>query len=222
MKYKAIIFDMDGTIIDTEHIWANANRTVLERRGIILTPENQEWLARELAGRGITQCCQFIKDTYQLQGDLAALVQEKSIYAKQLYEESIAFIEGFQEFHRSVLEHHLLTGLATNADDLTFHTARKKLALERFFGNHMYNISCVDNRYKPDPAIYLHASDALGVVPQECIAIEDSAAGVRAAQAAGMFCIGINTAKNPEQLQEAHHIVDRYEEINLKKLLELN
>lgn len=72
---------------------------------------------------------------------------------------------------------------------------------------------------KPYPDLYLHAAAQLGIDPEECIAIEDSATGLAAAKSAGMFCIGINTAKKPETLSEAHMIIDTYDQIDLLNLL---
>ena len=72
---------------------------------------------------------------------------------------------------------------------------------------------------KPNPAIYLYAAQQLGIDPEDCIAIEDSRHGIRAAKNAGMFCIGINSSKNLENIQEADHKIDAYHELDLVKVL---
>ncbi len=110
-------------------------------------------------------------------------------------------------------------GIATNANDATLAITQQCLLLNSFFDNHVYGISCVNNVGKPNPAIYLHAAHQLGIDPHECIAIEDSANGIRAAQQAGMFCIGITTSGNPYQTEKAHLVVDSYKEIPLKELI---
>lgn len=220
MKYKAIIFDMDGTIIDTEHIWSKATRELITRRGIEFTPEIEAELSQKLNGLGMVESCQIIKDLINLQEELHELVAEKSAHADQLYEEGIRFIEGFAEFHTEVLKFNLKVGLATNATPETVHITNKKLNLEQFFGIHMYNISHVKVG-KPNPELYLHAAAQLGIDPKECVAIEDSSHGVEAATAAGMFCIGINTSKKPERLAKSHLVIDTYNEINLIRLLKI-
>lgn len=218
MEYKAIIFDMDGTIVDTEKIWAQANRILIERRGIIYTDDLRAELQPKIHGLATHKSCRIIKDIVGLEDPLDLLIQEKRAIAQSLYLDGVRFIEGFIDFHDHIEQHGLLHGIATNADDNTVHLTDKALDLKRFFGDHIYGISCVDFVCKPDPAIYLHAAEKLGVDPEYCIAIEDSAHGVAAAKQAGMYCIGINTAKSPEQLAKADVIFDAYQHIDVTKL----
>jgi HAD superfamily hydrolase (TIGR01509 family) len=219
MKYKAIIFDMDGTIIDTEHIWNKATRELITKRGVTITPEIEQELSRKLAGNAMAESCRIIKEMLNLQDELHHLIAEKSAHANSMYQEGVCFIDGFLDFHKKVTqEHQLQVGLATNADDQTLNITNKALNLSQLFGKHLYNISHVSHP-KPNPEIYLHAAQQLGLKPEQCIAIEDSPHGAQAARDAGMFCIGINTAKKPERLNMCDIIIDRYDEIDLKELL---
>jgi beta-phosphoglucomutase-like phosphatase (HAD superfamily) len=220
MKYKAIIFDMDGTIIDTEHIWKQARTEMITSRGVILTPELEHELEIRTHGIALNQSCAIIKELAMLPDEIPALVAEKSKRACELYATNVRFINGFLDFHKKVSDLNLKIGLATNADDQTVQVTNERLNLQILFGSHMYNITSVNFVGKPNPAIYLHAAQQLGVDPQECIAIEDSAGGLKAARAAGMFCIGINTSRRPELLKEADIIIEGYHEIDLGSLLE--
>jgi len=96
-----------------------------------------------------------------------------------------------------------------------------KTPLRDYFNEHIYTINTVNLQYKPNPDIYLHAAKMLGVEPRHCIAIEDSSSGIKAAKAAGMYCIGINTGKNRDILKQADEIVECFSEIDLDKLLNL-
>lgn len=221
MKYKAIIFDMDGTIVDTEHIWKEATQTLITRRGITITEDLSKELSCRLNGMALPQSCLIIKEITNSAEPVEDLIAEKSNLACQLYEQGLVrFIEGFHEFYQQVMAHNLKTSIATNANDATLEITDRMLNLKQYFGEHMYNLSHV-SKGKPHPDIYLHAAGKIGVAPELCIAIEDSAHGIAAAKAAGMFCIGINSSGNPDQIKKADLKIDRYEQIMLHELLQL-
>lgn len=219
MNYKAIIFDMDGTIISTDHIWNKATRDLITRRGHTISEQQEQDLKNNLHGLAINESCLFIKMMFNLQEPVAELMQEKSKIACDLYEQEVTFIEGFTDFHGKVAAYDLKHGIATNADDNTVLVTKKALKLEQFFGEHIYNISHVNFKGKPQPDIYLHTAFKLGVSPAECIAIEDSAHGIRAAQAAGMLCIGINSHGIESQIAQADIKINNYAQIELDLIL---
>jgi HAD superfamily hydrolase (TIGR01509 family) len=220
MKYKAIIFDMDGTIVDTEHIWASATKDLIASKGVLVTPELEQELSKKLRGLAMFKSCEIIKDMINVKDSVEDLISEKSRLACLMYKANkLKFIEGFENFHNEITNLNLKTGIATNADDLTLELTKQALNLEKFFGNHIYNITHVGNKHKPNPDLYLHAAKQLNLKPSECLAIEDSHHGIKAAKNAGMFCIGINTAQNKDLLKESDLIIDKYSEIDLKKLL---
>jgi beta-phosphoglucomutase len=220
MSKKAIIFDLDGTIIDTGWIWRQVTRDIIESRGITCDDHLAHQLENELCGLEINAACAIIKETIGIPDSLTTLVAEKKQRARDLYEQQVTFIDGFEKFHRKVKASGLKSGIATNSDIISLNQVKHQLNLERFFGNHIYSIADVNFRYKPDPAIYLHAAKQLGLNPDECIAIEDSKHGVTAAKSAGMFCIGINSGNIPELIKHADIIIDHYDEINLPLVLE--
>lgn len=218
MERKAIIFDMDGTIINTEQTWRKATHEVIKKRGIPITEKLHKELELIMAGVGLMRGCKILKELLELEEEIEEIAREKNSLALQLLAQEIEFIEGFIEFHAQAKELNLKTALATNADDDALKIANDTLKLERFFGDHIYNVSHV-GAYKPNPAMYLYAAKQLGHTPNECIAIEDSAHGVKAAVDAGLYCIGFNPSKNRDLVCQAHHVVHRYDEIDLKNFL---
>ncbi len=219
MKFKAIIFDMDGTIVDTEPLWLQASHTVIANRGYQLTEQEKENLKHILPGSGLPTSCKLIKELTKSTDSIEVIMKEKAAIANCLYETGICFIDGFPEFIKKVSALPLKVAIATNANLDTLDITNKSLNLSTYFGCHLYSMNHVNNIGKPSPLIYLHVAQQLGVKPSECIVIEDSAHGIMAAKAAGMFCIGINTSKRPEQIKNADLQVNGYQEIDLHKLL---
>ena len=102
MKYKAIIFDLDGTIIDTETIWDQASRQLISKRGIVLDQETETELFKQIHGLALHKSCLLIKDAAQLPESLEDLIREKSAIAHALYTNNVRFIPGFVQFHQQL------------------------------------------------------------------------------------------------------------------------
>lgn len=219
MKFSSIIFDMDGTIINSEPVLEIATKALLESKGITIDQTQKNNLKKQLHGIGIKVFGHFIKETFKLDETPEQIILEQNILIKKYYEQEIKFIDGFVDFHKQVRDFSLKSGVATNADYHTVEISRKKFGLENFFGQHIYCIEDVNNISKPKPDVYLHAADKLETPAHMCVAIEDSKCGIEAAKNADMFCIGINTSKDKNALKHADLIVECYQEIDLDKIL---
>ena len=221
MKYKAIIFDMDGTILETEHIWEEATRSLIISRGFDFTAELKHELDKLNKGNLLHSCCKNIKDILSLDDEIEDLVREKTKLAQTMYEHDLKFVTGFHDFHKKVIENNLKTALATNAVDdfLNIVKKNKSIKLDELFGHHIYNPHHVNFIGKPHPDLYLHAAKQIEIHPEDCIAIEDTPTGILSAKSAGMKCIGIDTGKNKDFLKQSDLIIDDYNELDLEKII---
>ena len=218
--YKAVIFDMDGTIVDTERVWGAATCKLLEEKRIPCTPELLQLIRTHIQGLDVVNSCRVIKEITGMTDDVKTLCEEKEALAHGLYEAGITYLEGFVEFHNKLRERGIKTAIATNARSLTIHLTQNALNIRHFFGEHVYGLDDVAGKGKPNPDIYLLAASKINVNPQLCVVVEDSAHGIAAGQAAGMFCIGINSSGNKAQTQHADLMIDGYVDINIDMLFE--
>ena len=211
-RIKAIIFDMDGTIIKTEHIWNRATEKILERRGFKTLSDDQKAFLSTLSGIGLGGASEEIKQKFGITDPIEVLVLETKKIALKLFEEKPEFIHGFETFHKKLQKYLIGTSVATNADQTSLNFLNKKMHLHKFFGENIYSIECIGNIAKPNPHIFLHAASKLNVKPAECIVFEDSLFGFQAARAAGMTCIAIKNSINTKNLKLANYAIDSYEE----------
>lgn len=184
---KAAIFDLDGTLMDTEILWVEGTWRYLQRRNVNLSYET---MLAIVYGRSWRQVyADIIERAPSLKVTIQTMEAELRADIQQLHRERGDII-----IHSSVA---LLRQLAkmvpvcivsgSPCPDIEAAVQRMDIAADlRFFiGAEQYGPG------KPDPTCFLMARDRLGVPAAECVVFEDSAAGVRAAKAAGMYCVGL-------------------------------
>jgi HAD superfamily hydrolase (TIGR01509 family) len=211
---KAVVFDMDGTIADSEKIAQKVTREFFQKRGIILTREEEKimfglnWkdLVKEvLRSRGLDYN-QNIKNTL------------KERYVRTMSRD-VKALPGVYDLLAEVNKS-LKVGLATNSRHREVDIIFDKLGFHEYF--HLKLARDHVKKGKPDPEIYLKAADTFSVKPFECVVFEDSIIGLMAAKAAGMKRVAITNTYSREELGgEADLIIDSYKDIDLSKILKL-
>ena len=181
---RALIFDMDGTLIDSEKLHYDAWKEILSRHGVDSFPfgtfigyigsSNEK-----LAGDYI--------DSHGIPSDITTMVLEK----QAIYFEMIPTIKLLPGVREVIARYHGRYSLAIASSSHTreLHRILQVLALSEYF-DHVVGGDMV-TRKKPDPEIFLHTRGLLGVASSECVVFEDSEPGIIAAKAAGMFGIAV-------------------------------
>ncbi len=210
--FKAVIFDADGVVINTEPLYEQGDREFFSKHGVTDEPEKYRHL---LTGKPLDQGIKVMQKLYGFGGKTAELADGRLAVIKKYYRE-VAFVPGFLDFFAGI-KNRYKTAIATSSVLELFRIADGQLHLTDLFGGHVYFLKDVNNVSKPAPDIFLHAARQLGEAPENCLVIEDAVNGVMAAKNAGMKCIALTTTHDAALLKDADQIAKSYAEINLDK-----
>ena len=201
-QIKAVIFDMDGILIDSEPAWQLAEQTVLNSFGLNLTLEEVE----QTTGLRIDQVVsywyqRFPWPNYDNTAAANRIVNEVIAQINTTGKPMLGVIDSLEACKRLGLK----IGLATSSSSRIIHAVLEKLAIGHYFEALE---SAETLAYgKPHPEVYLNCANALGIAPSQCIAIEDSFNGLIAARAATMQTVAIPAPHTVNQAKWviAHH-----------------
>lgn len=211
-KFSAVIFDMDGTIVDTSSIWESCNRYFLLQKNIY-SEELLAQLGEILHGVPLAGHVGMVKKICGLEHEKDEdIINEYGQLVKKYYELEIKYIKEFENFIVKLLRYNIPVAIATNSCDYGIIKVNNIVNLRKYFGEHIYGIGCVAGVPKPAPDIYLYAAKKLEVDPQECIVFEDSLHGITAAKNALMYTVAINTSHIDPHLIHADKIINCYSE----------
>jgi HAD superfamily hydrolase (TIGR01509 family) len=209
-SFQAVLFDLDGLIVDTEPYQFRAFQTLLERRGIHLPESMMDTL---LGYDEITNLRQ-LKPIYNLTEEPEELLKERrQIYLETIQQEPIHALEGFWEVSEEARRQGMRQAIVSSSPRQYVEIVLARLFEERpqagEYSSYFEEIICGEDagRAKPAPDIYLLAASRLKVAPKECLVFEDSPAGVQAAAAAGMSCLAVVTRyARPEDFSGARAV----------------
>lgn len=199
MKYEAVLFDMDGVLIDSEELMAKAGIMALHDFGIEAKPED----FLPFVGRGEDLYIGGVAEKY---GHKYLTAMKDSAYAHYGdYVEAEAFVPPeIPEILYRLRDLGYKIAVCTSADKAkVIHNLRAMGVSENVFSA-IVTGDRIKNK-KPDPEIYLTGSALVGIDPGKCAVVEDAPSGIKAAHAAGMFAIGIDTSFSAEELTAAAH-----------------
>jgi len=210
----AIIFDMDGTILNTDAVWDTAVLRVLWDRNISIelhSPEHTAILIKTI-GQSLPVCMVILKSDFNLPDNPEKLVQEVVSNARELLQTEIQFIKGFQDFHKEIQLVPIPSAIGTNCHPDSLPQLVSSAKLDSFFGPHIYSFADA-GKPKPHPDLFLFAAKKLYANPERCIVFEDSQFGFDAARAAGMKCIAIKNNHNKDFYEKHTNAgIDTYDE----------
>ncbi|HSC53561.1 MAG TPA: HAD family phosphatase [Phnomibacter sp.] len=217
MPLEAVIFDMDGTLVDSMPFHHKSWDVFFEHHGIKMTPEEFD----KIHHGTLFDIMPRIFGDHISDEEAFALGSMKEAAFRDLYKDEIQPIAGLIQWLETLKAAGLKIGLATAADFTNADFTLDAIDIRKYFDCIVTSDTIKEG--KPSPAVYVHAAELLGVSPANCIVFEDTVSGIQAGAAAGMKVVGITTGMKAEQMQAlpVSFIIDDYHSIALHHLTDI-
>ena len=208
-NWKAVLFDMDGTLIDSEWFYYKAWRKALEQYGFPL--QSDVWL-NELAGKTDGQAFELLRTKYAFGAEKEPFYERvRACIAQQHEEEAVPLMPGAVDLVNFLHHRKITMAVVTSSkrEVATYHLERN--GLRHFF---TVLVTRTDVQHpKPDPEPYLRCVEQLGLERKDCLVLEDSSTGTTAAKAAGLTCFGVQTHESIRRTLSVDRSFDNLHEV---------
>jgi beta-phosphoglucomutase family hydrolase len=213
-EIKAVIFDLDGTLLDNNDVHLKAWKQYLKENNKQISDED---FKENISGRTNKDAIEHIYQKEMTEDEASKYYLEKEEIYRKMYRSDIAPITGLQDFLEELHKHKIAMAIATSGIQVNIDFMFDHVPIKKYFKK-IVNSGDV-SKGKPDPEIFLKAAEVLHIPTENCIVFEDSIAGVRAGKSAGMKVVALTTTHTPEELKEADLVIKDYSEINFERLL---
>lgn len=208
---KAVIFDLDGTLVDSMWMWKQIDIEYLGRYGYSCPPE----LQKEIEGMSFSETAIYFKERFQIPESLEEIKQCWTEMSIDKYRYEVPLKTGAKRFLQYLKDHNIKAGIATSNGQAMVCAVLDSLKISSYFQT--VTTACEVAAGKPAPDIYLKVAKDLEVTPDQCLVFEDVPAGIMAGKAAGMTVCAIeddfSIPMRDEKLQLADFYVNDYDEI---------
>ncbi|WP_429146444.1 HAD family hydrolase [Anaerotaenia torta] len=200
----AVIFDLDGTLVDSMWMWRRIDIEYLARFGLDM-PED---LQKSIEGMSFSETAVYFKERFQLPDSVEQIKQDWNEMAWEKYRNEVPVKEGVMKFLRYLRQERIPAGIATSNSRELAETVLKKHDMEEYFTS--IRTSCEVAKGKPFPDIYLLVAEDLGVEPQRCLVFEDVLQGVMAGKNAGMKVCAVYDEHSSKDREAKIRLADYY------------
>ncbi len=213
---QTVIFDMDGVIVDTEPVHNYAYYQHFKELGIEVSAE----MFATFTGNSTKNVFQKIKEHFGVTEDIPTLVEKKRSLFNDAFDTKadLFLLEGVEDLIKQLHQNGIQLILASSSSKVTINRVFNRFKLDTYFS---HIVSGEDfPQSKPNPDIFLEAVRLSKSNKENCIVIEDSTNGIKAAHAAGVFCVGYRSVNSKKQdYSLANLVIDSFEELDYKNIL---
>lgn len=201
---KAVIFDLDGTLVDSMWMWSDIDREFLSARNLPFEDDLQE----KIEGMSFTETARYFREYFHLKETVEELKEIWNKMAMEKYRNEVPLKEGVDRFLQYLKEHDIKMGIATSNSSELVEAVSSAHGLDRYIS--CVITACSVNRGKPAPDVYLEAARQLEVLPQDCLVFEDIVKGIEAGKNAGMKVCGVEDDYSVWQREKKRQTCDYY------------
>lgn len=201
-EIQAVLFDLDGTLIDSMWMWRDIDIEYLGRYGISL-PDN---LQKEIEGMSFSETAIYFKETFLLPDTLDDIKAEWNRMAYEKYRYQVPIKPYAREFLDALLARQIPMGIATSNSKELVQAVIEGQHLEHYFRS--IRTACEVAAGKPSPDIYLKVAEDLDADPKQCLVFEDVPAGILAGKNAGMWVCSVYDAWSADMEEEKQRLAD--------------
>lgn len=201
---KAVIFDLDGTLVDSMWMWKAIDIEFLESRGM----ECPDDLQKEIEGMSFSETAFYFKERFKLKESLEEIKEIWVGMSIEKYRKEVTLKPGAKEFLDYIAKNGLKAGIATSNGRQMVDAVIESLHIGQYF--QVVATSCEVAAGKPAPDIYLKVAKELSVSPSDCLVFEDVPAGILAGKRAGMTVCAIEDEFSREMEVEKRQLADYF------------
>ena len=208
---KAVIFDLDGTLIDSMWMWKSIDIEYLGKYGMELPDD----LQRTIEGMSFSETAVYFKNRFNIPESIEQIKETWNKMAWDKYANEVPLKSGAKKFLKLLKSKNIKIGIATSNSRELVNVVLKKHEIEDYFDT--IRTACEVDKGKPAPDIYLAASKDIDVLPSDCLVFEDVIMGIKAGINAGMKVCAVydEHSKDTDDIKkkEADYYIDSFEEI---------
>ena len=202
---KAVIFDMDGSLVDSMWIWPEVDRIYMEKYGLKQPAD----FHKAIEGKSYTETAQYFVDTFHdLHRSVDQVKEEWKEMTMELYSTKVLPKPGAVDFLKAMRQKGVLLGIATSNDRVLAEAALKAQGIFGYFDS--VRTSCEVAAGKPAPDVYLKVAEVLSVSPASCLVFEGVPNGIPAGKNAGMEVFAVDDAFSRPDEQEKKRLADYF------------
>lgn len=203
-SFKGAVFDLDGTLLDSMHIWHDVDEEFFKRRGLKVTPEYIEIIKN----MHLRAAAVYTKEKYGINENIDEIVNEWLALCAEGYLNNVDLKPGVYDYLKMLHGKGVKTAFATASEKVVCEGVLKKHGIFEFFDSFAY-VSEI-NIGKTEPDIYLLAAERIGVYPKDCIVFEDIAEGLCGAKKGGFTTCGVYDKSSEADTEKIKSISDYY------------